>query len=167
MGRKWHAPPHWDRTRRLRLAQEGYRCQDCGIAWDPKVPGGGLSIHHCGIAKPDGSPGDPRDKRDRRRENLAVLCLACHALAELPRRAAAWAWRDRNNQREALLRALRLRLAALAGRPTTAKALLDAARVARRARRTRKPLGEHGKSYARRRDARRVARRAAHSANGG
>lgn len=41
-----------------------------------------LTVHHIGIAKPDGSPGDPHDKMDCRDENLIALCQRCHLVAD-------------------------------------------------------------------------------------
>lgn len=42
-----------------------------------------LTVHHCGIDKPDGTPGDRHDKMDNRDENLAALCQRCHWNADL------------------------------------------------------------------------------------
>jgi hypothetical protein len=43
-----------------------------------------LTVHHIGVAKPDGTPGSPHDKMDCRDENLIALCQRCHLLADLP-----------------------------------------------------------------------------------
>lgn len=43
-----------------------------------------LTVHHIGVAKPDGTPGDIHDKMDCRDENLTALCQRCHFIADLP-----------------------------------------------------------------------------------
>lgn len=93
----------------MRSAVDGARF----VIWDASVPGwryqrGGLvdddsfpaeyltrkptrvilTVHHVGIAKPDGAPGDPHDKLDCRPENLQALCQRCHLLADMPHHIA-------------------------------------------------------------------------------
>lgn len=43
-----------------------------------------LTVHHIGVALPDGSPGDPDNKMDCRPENLIAYCQRCHLLADQP-----------------------------------------------------------------------------------
>lgn len=43
-----------------------------------------LTVHHIGIAKPDGRPGSTHDKMDCRDANLVALCQRCHLLADRP-----------------------------------------------------------------------------------
>lgn len=64
-------------------------CQDCGMQC--RRPGEAfdthrrtMSVHHVGVARPDGTPGDPHDKMDVRPENLLALCAACHLRRDLP-----------------------------------------------------------------------------------
>ncbi len=64
-------------------------CQDCGMqcrqpseVFDTHKRT--MSVHHVGVAKPDGTPGDPHDKMDVRPENLLALCSKCHLLRDLP-----------------------------------------------------------------------------------
>ncbi len=47
--------------------------------WPVKIV---LTVHHVGIAKPDGTPGDRHDKMDCRPENLQALCQSCHWKAD-------------------------------------------------------------------------------------
>lgn len=42
-----------------------------------------LTVHHIGIANPDGTPGSTHNKFDCRPENLAALCQRCHLLADM------------------------------------------------------------------------------------
>ena len=65
-------PSNWKKVSRLLRTLADGRCQNCGNLRE------NLSVHHIGVAYPDGCPGDPRDKHDLRRENLMVICFTCH-----------------------------------------------------------------------------------------
>jgi len=48
-----------------------------------------LTVHHKGVAYPDGTPGDMHDKMDCRDENLIALCQRCHLIADGPEHVKA------------------------------------------------------------------------------
>src|SRR5690242_6288938 len=75
-------PADWDQISLSRRQQAGWRCEWCGAEQGKPHPITGkrvvLTVHHCGVDKPDGTPGDRHDKMDVRPENLAALCQRCH-----------------------------------------------------------------------------------------
>ena len=79
-------PANWDEiSRRIRFERAQNRCEWCGISNGVTRNNGSvvvLTVHHVGVAKPDGSPGDRHDKMDCRDENLAALCQRCHWIAD-------------------------------------------------------------------------------------
>jgi|SRR6185503_5265772 len=82
-------PPDWREIAARIKAEARYICEDCGMQCrTPDEPFDThrrtMSVHHIGVAKPDGSPGDPHDKLDVRRENLLALCSRCHLARDLP-----------------------------------------------------------------------------------
>lgn len=70
----------------IRFYRAGGRCEWCGAEHNKPHPITGghvtLTVHHIGVAKPDGTPGDRHDKADCRLENLAALCNRCHWIAD-------------------------------------------------------------------------------------
>jgi hypothetical protein len=82
-------PDDWEAIALACKNAADWRCQDCGMQC--RRPGEPfdthrrtMSVHHVGVAKPDGQPGDPHDKMDVRPENLLALCAACHLRRDLP-----------------------------------------------------------------------------------
>lgn len=79
-------PPDWKEiSLRIRNRARWY-CEWCGAEHGKPHPDTGkkvvLTVHHCGIDKPDGTPGDRNDKMDNREDNLAALCQPCHLAAD-------------------------------------------------------------------------------------
>jgi len=78
-------PSNWKKVSCLLRSHSDGHCQNCGKQRE------NLSVHHIGVAYPDGRPGDPRDKHDLRRENLMVICFTCHDDVEhIRKRRAKW-----------------------------------------------------------------------------
>jgi hypothetical protein len=82
-------PADWKAIADRTKAAVDWKCQDCGMQCRrPDEPFDThkrtMSVHHVGVAKPDGSPGDPHDKMDVRPENLLALCSKCHLARDLP-----------------------------------------------------------------------------------
>lgn len=82
-------PPDWDAIALAVKVAADWVCQDCGRQC--RRPGEPfdthrrtMSVHHLGVARPDGSPGDMHDKQDCRPENLLALCSKCHLRRDLP-----------------------------------------------------------------------------------
>lgn len=76
-------PDNWEEiSYKIRSQRAKWRCEQCGaIAFEPHPLTGSrviLTVHHIGVARPDGSPGDYKDKMDCRDENLIALCQDCH-----------------------------------------------------------------------------------------
>lgn len=98
-------PSDWEQiSLRIRFERAGGVCEWCGAVLGQPHPITGskvvLSVHHIGVAKPDGTPGDPHDKMDCREENLAALCQRCHFIADMPLHiVSARITRNRNKHR--------------------------------------------------------------------
>lgn len=79
-------PPDWDEISLKKRQGAGWKCEWCGAVHGERHPITGsrviLTVHHIGVAKPDGTPGSRHDKLDCRDENLAALCQRCHWIAD-------------------------------------------------------------------------------------
>lgn len=97
-------PADWDQISLQRRQQAGWCCEWCGAENGKPHPVSGkrvvLTVHHCGVDKPDGSPGDREDKMDNRPENLAALCQPCHLMADRDLNAKKAAATKYRKQRE-------------------------------------------------------------------
>ena len=133
-------PANWKAISREVRTQAGWCCEQCGAKHDNYIirdasnpanytvldPNDGMgcevvalegkptrviiTVHHKGIAKPDGTPGDREDKADCRPENLIALCQRCHLQADEDIRIAKTAQTKARHRRDALRHAGQIEL---------------------------------------------------------